>query len=253
MIRPPALLVATAALASVAAAAQPVHPEYRAALTAEQSHLSNGSPDWKQLSLQVGRHWSQRQMLELELTETRRFGLDDTEAAIAGAMPLTDKLTASGRIATSPTHRVLARGSQALALQYEFQPAWLLHGAFKHTRYDATDVDQASVMLERYFGNWSALVAAHTTRAFHETAHGGEFRLAHYYGDASSIGLYLASGDEAGQVAPGTVAISRVRSAALVGQHRLSPRWSLRYGAHHVRQGRFYTRTGAHLGVQAAF
>lgn len=252
-MRPALALCALGALLGAAGVAAQDAPPYRAALTAEHSHLSNGAPDWRALTLQLGRHWSQRQLLELELTETRRFGLKDTEVALSGAVPLGDKLTASGRIAHSPTHRVLARGSASAGLQYEFRRAWLLHGALKHTRYDATDVDQATLMLEHYFGNWSAAAAVHANRAFGERTHGGELRLAWYYGDASSLGLYLASGEEAGQVGPTAIALSRVHSVALAGQHRLAPAWALRYGAHRVRQGDFYTRTGVSLGVQVSF
>jgi hypothetical protein len=50
------------------------------------------------------------------------------------------------------------------------------------------------------------------------------------------------------------VALEHVRSLALVGKHTLGAGpWALRWGLHHVRQGDFYTRRGATLGVQRDF
>lgn len=238
----------------VLACAQATEPVTRAAVTAEHSSLDRGYADWSSVGVRIGRHWSQRQLAELELTQTRRFGLDDTELAVGGAAPLGDALTGSLRVTHSPTHRVLPQSSFGGALQYEFRPAWLLHGGLRHTRYATTDVNQASVMLEHYFGNFSALGAVHTVRAFGQTRHVGELRAAWYYADRSSVGVIASSGEEAAQVAAGAVALARVRSLALVGRHALGQGpWAVRYGLHHVRQGGFYTRSGATLGVERDF
>lgn len=234
--------------------AQTSYPVNRAALLGEHSRLDNGTPDWNAISLQLSRHWSQRQLAELELTQTRRFGESDTEVAVAGTAALAPALTGSLRFAYSPTHRVLARHGETLGLQWEFRKAWLLHGSFRHTRYSDVVVNQGSVMLEHYFGDYSALAGVHTVRAFGRTNHVFELRGAWYYSDASSISLIASSGDEAAQVAPGTVALARVQSVALTGKHAPGGGpWALRYGAHWVRQGDFYQRRGATLGVQRHF
>jgi YaiO family outer membrane protein len=238
-------------LSTLAQTPQP--PHWRAALVTEHSSLDKGQSDWDAVSLQLGRHWSKRQLAEVELTETRRFGLRDTEFALGGAMPLGAALTASVRVTHSPTHRVLPRASMGGNLQYEFRPAWLLHGGLKTTRYGNTDVDQASVMLEHYFGNWSALGALHAIRAFGQHTQAAELRGSYYYGDASSVGAIASSGEEVTATGPGTQVLARVRSLALVGRHAFDARWSLRYGLHRVRQGDFYTRSGVTLGVQADF
>lgn len=248
-----AALAALLALPALAAA-QPAAPVDRAALLVERSDLHNGTPDWRTLTLQLGRHWSPRQLAEVELTETRRFGQRDTELALGGALPLAHRLTGSLRLAHSPTHRVLARASAAGSLQYEFRPAWLLHGGLKRSWYDAADVSQASVLLEHYFGDFSALAGAHAVRAFGTTSHVFELRGNWYYGDASYVGFIAAAGDEAAQVAAGALALARVRSLALAGRHAVQGTpWSLRYGLHRVRQGGFHTRTGASLGLQRDF
>ncbi|HEY8357875.1 MAG TPA: YaiO family outer membrane beta-barrel protein [Ramlibacter sp.] len=238
----------------VLACAQPDVPFDRAAVTAEHSGLDRGLADWNSLGLRLERHWSRREVAQLELTRTRRFGLEDTELAIGGSAALAPAVTGSMRLAYSDTHRVLPRASLAAALQYEFRPAWLLHGGLRHTRYATTQVDQGSAMLEHYFGNYSALAAVHAVRAFGQTRPVVELRAARYYGQGSSVGLIASSGDEAAQVAAGTVALTRVRSVAIVGRHALGQGpWALRYGLHQVRQGGAYTRSGASLGVERDF
>jgi YaiO family outer membrane protein len=249
----PLAALALLVTASAASAQAPAAPENRAALIYERSNLDRGFSDWTSATLLVGRHWSVRQLVEAEYTETRRFDLRDREWALNGAMPLSDQVTASARVTSSPTHHVLARYSAGATLQWEFSKAWLLHGGFKHTSYDETDVDEGLVMLEHYFGNWSAAAGARRSRAFSEHAGSGEARVAYYYGDRSSVGLFLGAGDEITQTGPDTLVFARVRSAALAGQHAFDARWKLRWGLHYIRQGDFYTRRGLTVGVQAAF
>lgn len=225
----------------------------RAGVETEFSHLDNGSPAWESLTLRLSRQWDKRKFAEAALTRTRRFGQEDTQAAGTLAWPVTPALVATVTGHVSPTHRVLPKHGLGLSGQWEFRKAWLLHGGFKHARYDTTTVDTASVMLEHYFGNWSVLGAVHAAQAVGQRTHAGELRATYYYGDASSVGLILSSGDEATQLGPASVAVTPVRALALVGRHDLDGPWSLNWSAHHVRQGGFYTRSGGHVGVQYDF
>jgi YaiO family outer membrane protein len=137
-------------------------------------------------------------------------------------------------------------------VQYEFAPAWLLHGGARSTRYDETRVNQGLLMLEHYVGPFSWAAGWRPTRAFGTTAHNGELRASYYYGDAGSVGLILAAGREATSIGE-TVTLASMRSVALVGRHRLQRNWTLTYSAGHTRQGDFYTRNGLSLGIQYAF
>lgn len=241
------------ALLPLAVSAQPADPSLRASVLAEHSELSGSQADWNTVGMHLLYRWNNRQLADVELTRTRRFGLQDTQLAAGGAFPVNPVLTANLRVTHSPAARVLPRASVAGGLQYEFRPAWLLHGNVGTTRYIDTGVHRTSVMLEHYFGDWSALAGVHAARALGQDTYSGELRVTRYYGDGSSIGLFASEGDEASLVAPGSVALARVRSFAAVGQHALGGGWLLRYGAHHVRQGDFYVRRGVTLGVQTAF
>lgn len=246
-----ALLVS--ALPFVAAAQGSLSPNWRASATTESSHLDRGLPAWESQQLRIGRRWQTRQWLEVEATHTRRYDQHDTELAVGGSVPVGDALTATARAAHSPTHRVLARETLSAGLQWAVQPAWLLHGGLRHTRYTDTQVDQGTLGVEHYFGPFGATLLAHRARGLGRTTHGGELRLAWYYAEASSVTLFAGSGDEATAVGAGAVALAGVRSLALAGRHALAAGWSLEWGLHRIRQGDFHRRGGATLGVQHAF
>ena len=96
-------------------------------------------------------------------------GLDDTQIDLAHTRPLGERVVATLQASASPTERVLPSRSLGANLQYEFAPAWLLHGGLRHTRYPSTEVNRLNLMLERYVGNFSASLAWATPEAFPET------------------------------------------------------------------------------------
>lgn len=222
-------------------------------LGAESSHLSNGSPNWQAQSLRITHKPAPREVRELTLTRTERFGLDDHQISGLYATPLSDKLTASLGANISPSHRVLARQGVEGALQYEFAPAWLAHAGLVTTRYDKTHVNQANLMLEHYFSSFSVAAAWRPVRASGVSSSSTELRGAYYYGDANSVGVILSNGREAATVNADTVLLADVRAAALVGRHWLSRQWAVNYALTSTRQGSFYQRNSARLGVQYLF
>ena len=230
-----------------------VPAQIQAELAAESSRLSNGSPDWRELSLRIARTRGPRNVQELTLTDGSRFGLQDQQIGALIATPLSERLTASFSAQASPSHRVLARHGAKGNLQYEFAPAWLLHTDVGFRRYNAASVTQGSVMLEHYFSSFSAAAAWKPVRALGVNASSAEVRAAWYYGDASSLALVLSRGDEATAVAASRVELADVRSLALFGRHQISLAWSLVYGLARTRQGGFYNQNSVRLGAQYLF
>lgn len=242
------------ALLPVAALAQaPSEPASRIHFGVEHSHLDRGLADWDEASLRVSRQLGPRSLVEGGLTETRRFGLKDTQLGASFTTPLSDRLAASAELSYSPTHRVLPHYSAGGTLQYEFAPAWLAHAGLRHTRYDDARVERGMLMLEHYFGNFSASAAWVPVRALGTNASNAELRGSWYYRDGSSITLIASRGDEATQVGPGQIALADVRSLAWTGRHKIAPSLALTWSLFRVHQGNFYTRTGASAGVQYAF
>lgn len=264
-LRGPDWAIATlASLAVVSAQAQtpvavgpidPGEPQARvqAELAAESSRLSNGSPDWRALSLRVARTRGPRHVQELTLTESSRFGLEDQQISGLVATPLSARLTASFGAQASPSHRVLARNGANGNLQYEFAPAWLLHTGLGFRRYNDASVTQGSVMLEHYFSSFSAAAAWKPVRALGANASSAEVRAAWYYRDTSSLALVVSRGDEATAVAASRVELADVRSLAVFGRHQISPSWSLSYALARTRQGSFYNQNSVRLGAQYLF
>jgi YaiO family outer membrane protein len=247
--------LAAIALASLPllASAQDAAPVNRLQLSAEHNRLDHGLSDWNELTLRYSRQWDRREQAEAAVTSARRFGQNDTQIEAGYSRPFGPLLTASAQLSVSPEHHFLPRNAVDAGLQYEFLPAWLLHTRLRHSSYDTTSVDQATLMLERYAGDYSASLAWRPVSALGTHANGFELRANRYYGDDSYLGLSVASGQEATQLGAGAIALADVRSLALVGRHRLDPRWSLTYALSRTRQGDFYRRTGFSAGVQRNF
>ena len=249
-------LLPLALLLPLAALAQPTAtgPQDRVLLLAAHSRLDRGFADWNEATVLLSRHWSVRQVAELGLTRTRRFGLDDTRVDIGWSTPISERLTGSLQASASPSHRVLPEYAMGGQLQYEFSKGWLAHAGARHTRYaaDDTKVDQLRLAVENYTGPFSVLAAWSPARSLGQDTHTVELRY-YYYGRDSSVGLILARGDEATQLGAGQVVLADVRSVALTGRQEVGQgRW-LVWGMNRTLQGSFYTRTGATLGLQLAF
>jgi YaiO family outer membrane protein len=221
-------------------------------LNVGREHLSNGTPDWKETAIDLKRDLGPRHVVDVSLVETERFGLSDTQFNALYAFPLGDKLTATVDGNLSGTHRVLAENTIGGSLQYEFAPAWLVHGGARSIGYNDVRVNQGLLMLEHYLSNFSWLAAWRPSRAFGTTANAFELRGSYYYGDKSSITLLLADGKEAAAI--GTdVTLTSVHAIALIGHHWFNSNWALNYSLGHTRQGDLYTRDGVSLGVQYHF
>ena len=222
-------------------------------LSTESSRLSNGTPDWRETSMRLTSKLNRQTVRSVVLSQTNRFGLDDHEISGSLSAPASDQLTATVSGSFSPTHRVLARHSLEGSLQYEFAPAWLIHGGLGQRRYDATRVDLASLTLEHYFSSFSVSVAWKPVQALGARSESAELRVSYYYGDANSAGLIISSGREATSTRPGTVVLADVRATALLGRHWLNRQWAVNYALSRTQQGNFYTRNSVRLGAEYAF
>ncbi len=219
----------------------------------ERNQLNNGSPDWKETGLRLSHNLGKYRQVDVGVVESRRFGLKDTQVSAGYTLPLAPQWVVGLEGNYSNTHRVLAKHGVALTSQYEFAPAWLAHLGLKHTRYDATTVNQASVGLEHYFSSFSWLVSFSPVRALGTSVYSGSVRGNYYYGDRNSVGLIAAVGEEATPVGGNNVVIADIKAIALVGTHWVSPQWAVNYALGSTSQGNFYTRNGARLGAQYTF
>ena len=244
-------MIGVAFMMSAASAAEP-GPSGTVGMLFNHEHLNNGSPDWNETGVRLNYTLAPRHAFDLAVARTERFDLQDRQLSALYVAPLSKGLTGSLEANASSTHRVLARNAFGTTLQYEFAPAWLLHGGVKTTRYDTVRVNQALLMLEHYFSNFSWAVAWRPAHAFGTNANSAEVRASYYYGDKNSVGVIVVGGKEAANIG-NAVILTDLRSAALVGRHWLNREWALNYGIGSTRQGDFYVRNGMTLGVQYAF
>lgn len=214
--------------------------------------LTAGRQSWRNESVFVEHKSERGDVGGVRVNTTQRFGVDDQQIEGFYSRKLSDMLRVGIDGNASPTHRVLARSTLGGTLQYEFAPAWLLHGGARQARYDSVTVNQLSLGTEHYFGDWGAALTAYNSHAYGEDALTWVGRLSRYYGDRDRISLLLATGREPTSIA-GTIVTSDVRSMALTGRHWIAPRVAIDYAVGSTRQGDFYSRTGGSLGLVIAF
>ena len=242
-------LAASLAGAQSAAAADPWSVE----LATSRQQLSNGYADWTENSARLTHALSTRQVTEVGLVQTERFGLRDDQLTGLLVRPLDDRFTATVDASLSPTHRVLAQHHLGAMLQYEFAPAWLVHGGLRSTQYTSATVTQGTFMLERYLSSFSGLLAWRPVQTQGSSTSSTELRASYYYADKSRVSLSLAAGQEAVQVSDTVLQLADVRATTLSGRHWITADWALNYEWNSTRQGDFYTRSGWRIGVQHSF
>lgn len=251
-----ALLATALALAATALAPVAAQQEARTeiALGASHERVSRGLGDWSSLDLELSHRDGAGRSLQGGWRETRRFGLRDHEAGLAGsfALPTATPWTATLEATYSPTHRVLAHHTLSAQLQAALPAGWLVGLARRHNAYDAHATDLWIPGVEYYAGAWRYAYTGYAERI----ANGGS-AVAHRlqaelgYADASRIGIGIAAGHEIESLGPalGTVAM-RVRSVALVGRHVLTPAWAIDWEGLVHEQAAVYRRSGVHLGIR---
>lgn len=245
------LLLAALALPALAAAAES-DPATTLGVDASHESLDNGTDDWRALTLRARHDFAPRQIAELTVNETERFGLRDNQFGALYSTPVGKALTATIDANFSSTHRVLARSAVGAGLQYEFSKGWLAHAGLRTSDYGAERVNQMHLMLEQYVGAASWSLAWRPTRAFATTAHSAELRGAWYYGERNAVGLSYARGKEAATT-PFAVTLTDVRALALTGRHAIAPGWTANYALAHTRNTGLYTRKGVSFGLAYSF
>lgn len=241
-------------LAAAPAHAQtPTEPYTSVGLAYERSRLDRGLADWTEESLRVQRHHGDDSLTEVAVIGTRRFSLNDTQLELSHQRALNPGLRAAVIATVSPTHQVLARSSIGGRLQYEWAPAWWVHGGLRHTRYSSNQVDRADLQIEHYVGDFSHSLQWSPVRALGRVEHVVEWRSQWAPERGRSLGLIASAGREATELGQGAIALASVRSLALIARWPLTPEWSVAGALSRTRQGDFYTRTGLSVGVQRNF
>jgi YaiO family outer membrane protein len=166
--------------------------------------------------------------------------------------PLTEKLIATVDASLGSRHRFLPQHTLGLTLQYEFAPAWLVHGGIKNSHYRDANVDQGLLMMEHYFSSFSWAVGWRPVQTQGTSASSSELRASYYYDEKNSTTLSFSNGQEVTSDDV-QVTLANVSSIALSGRHWILREWAFIYVLNSTRQGDSYLRNGVRLGVQHVF
>ena len=217
--------------------------------------LSNNLPDWTSSYLLAVHRFDERKTFYGGLRETRRFGLDDTEAHGGLYYPLGATWTSLVEVSASPTHEVLARYSAYGQMQKNLPGGWGLGLGLRHNEYSLTGTNVLSAFAERYWGNFRGAYTLYSGRpegASSAASH--RFQLSYYYAARNSVGLSYSNGREVEYLGPSRgVLTSDVKNWTLSGQHWLAPAWALTYDVVNHEQGNLYRRQGLRLGLRHSF
>ncbi len=238
---------------AVATGLRPVRTELE--LGHSRESLTNNLPDWKETYLLASGDFGGRRALYGGLRETRRFGLDDTEAHAGLYYPLGATWNSIVEVRGSPTHEVLARYSVYGQVQKMLPGGWGIGLGLRHNEYSLIGTNVASLEAERYWGNFRGAYTLYSGRpegASSASSH--RFQLAYYYADRSSVSLSYSTGREVEYIGPVRGVISTdVENWTVSGRHWLTPAWALTYDLVRHEQGSLYRRQGLRLGVRYSF
>lgn len=217
--------------------------------------LTNNLPDWTSTYLLASHQFGERKTVYGGLRQTRRFGLDDTEAHAGLYYPVAETWTSLVEVSVSPTHEVLARYSAYGQMQKNLPGGWGVGLGLRHNEYSLIGTNVLSAFAERYWGNFRGAYTLYSGRpegAASAASH--RFQLSYYYADRNSVGLSYSNGREVEYLGPPRgVLTSDVKNWTLSGQHWLAPAWALTYDVVNHEQGNLYRRQGLRLGLRHSF
>lgn len=185
--------------------------------------------------------------------ETSRFGMWDTEVMAGGTLALGQAVTGILEGSLSPTANVLARYRGTAMAEAALGGGWVAWLRGRYAAYATAQVATGTLGTETYVGpfrlTWGASLSNSPTGGLP-----GSLQAAVSYmpSDRDAYALRLGAGQEVETVGPGRVVTSDVLSAGLEARAWLTPHWALTAELGWARQGVFYDRVHAQLGVRRA-
>lgn len=217
--------------------------------------LTNNNADWTSSYLLGSAGLGDRLTVYGGLRETRRFGLDDSEAHAGLYFPIAATWNGVIEGSISQTHNVLSKNSVYGQVQKTLPGGWNVGLGLRQSEYTTISSQVVSLMAERYWGNFRGAYTLYSGRpegASSASAH--RFQFNYYYTDRSTFGLSYSNGREVENVGPPRGVISTdVENWTLGGQHWLNQSWALTYDGVRHEQGSLYRRQGLRLGVRHSF
>jgi|GEM_PF-706634 len=231
-------------------------PELTLELGADYESLNNDKSDWQTYFLRFNQKFSSGQLLYGEASVVHRFQATDPNFMIGFYQPLgaERRWSTTLEVAGSPTHDVMPAVSFYGQIERNFGRGWLGHAGLRHSHYSDDNVNIGVFGVEKYIKAYRAaytLYVAHLNGSGTSVSHA--FQGNYYYGERNSVGVGFAFGEEIESVGNGQFIRTDVREINFTGRHWLNRKWGLSYVALWHRQGTFYDRAGAQVGVLLRF
>jgi YaiO family outer membrane protein len=226
-------------------------------LAYSEEFLTNGYANWRSLELLGGLHLSERTQLGASVRELWRFGLNDVDLGASVSTPLGERLVFAGEASTSPTHQFMPWASADAQVQGSVGAGFVLLPGIRWSRYvtaSASGTPIASRLGVEYY--WAAFRASWTgflTEMAGSWCASQRATLDFYYGERNRVGAGFNIGRELDTVAGGVLVVTDVVGANMAGVQDLDADWSLVWEVGTQRQGDYYTRTGARIGIRRRF
>jgi len=246
-----------ALVALLIAAAAPPGPAADLEAAYSQEYLTNGYAPWRSVELLGGLHLSDRSVVGASVRYLERFDLSDVDLGASLSFPLGERVVLAAEGTTSPTHQFMPWGSADVQAQTNVGAGFVISPGVRWSRYVTASADGTPIILrlgvEYYWAAFRASWTGFLTEISGSWCASQRVTLDYYYGERNRVGAAFNIGRELDTVANGVLVITDVVGAALAGLQDLDPDWSLVWEVGIERQGDFYTRMGARLGVRRRF
>lgn len=216
--------------------------------------LGRGLPDWRSQYIAYQRSPAKDHAVFGGVQREDRFDASDVEGRAGWARPWNDDWSFVLEGSVAPGADVLPRWSGRIRLRRAVGDGWGVYGGVSQSSYADDDLATAAVGAERYTGPWYAALTVQAGRLQGaDTTWSGHARLDRYYASDSRVGLIAAAGRETESIGDGRFLTSSTLGFALLGLHRVAPRWSVSWELLVHEQGDIYTRKGFRAGLRYDF
>ena len=237
------------------AVSQAEKPRSEVQFSYSQESLTGGYGIWRTASLDFSRKFQSGQVFYGTLLATERFRRRDQQVTVGFYQPIDRRWTLQVEASASPSRKTLPTWSAFVGIERHLSRGWNLSAGYRRTEYRSAKVNLVSSGVEKYFGNYRAAYTLYLSN-LQSTGTSASHRLQfnRYYGEnASSVGVTAAFGRELESLGAGGVLQTGVRSVGISGRQWFNDRWGMNYDAWYVKQGNFYDRRGANIGIRFRF
>lgn len=217
--------------------------------------LSGSYDNWSSYYLSAEHQFENKQKIYSVITQTERFKLIDNEYLVGFFTPIDPHWNFLIDTSVTPDNKVRPKWSTYIQLQRTLKYNWNAYLGLRKTKYDETDTQGYSLIIERYWKNFRFGYTAFATQVSGsaiatETLFTNALASDYYYGNKNYIGISVTSGKELEYNGTANPPISNITATVINGRHWLNNNWAINYSLLQHSQGTFYTRHGYRLGLR---